>query len=146
MSKRKINEEHVSYWQALEEHAEAADTRCEVMDSIQDYLDGSYFLGINPLRELRRIFPKYVWCYHQLKEQKQAREVISQSDFIWRANYSSLDEMDGIELFTATAYSPRKPLRVFWAGEKNASETSTSLIDNIKDIGGEPEYFEIVNR
>ena len=143
MSKSAGRLAHADFFRALEKTAEfASPSRVEVMNNILDFVGVAYFLAINPLSQLRSIFPQYTWKYHKLETHAQAREVVAKVDFIWMANSSSpLDvEVVGFELITATAVSPRRPLRVFFADIKKDSER-TRMIELAESLGGKPEYF-----
>lgn len=122
----------------------------DVMECVNDYLYAAYFLSINPLTGIRKILPQYKWTFHRLNSFKSASEVVKQSDFIWCTNAfgGSIDREDEIELVTATLIESREPLKLFYAGQKNASlgDNPTPQIKLAQDCSGEPMYSIITNR
>lgn len=146
MSKVTRGKEHAEFAEVLEGKAvRSLLSRACVMEYIQDYLDSCYFLSINPLSSLRHIFPQYEWRYHRLQNRKQALEVVAQSDFIWQGECFSVSDEDGWVFCTATARSPREPLKMFFGGTKKASQKVSSLVKAIESLKGNPVYFEVVN-
>lgn len=120
----------------------------DVMEWICEYLYSSYFMSINPLTGIRKVLPQYTWTFHRVKSFEAAKRITQQADFIWCVNaFGGILDGDEIELVTATLNAPRKPLRLFHAGEKKASEGDklTSEIKLAQDCGGEPQYSVITN-
>jgi hypothetical protein len=124
--------------------------RITVMQWVSEYIYASYFMSINPLRNLRKVLPQYNWVFHEKLNYGAAARVARQSDFIWCSNafgaedpgiYSVREE--GIELVTATLRQKREPLRLFYAGEKKVSsgDKPTFLMKLAEDCGAEPEYW-----
>jgi hypothetical protein len=104
-------EMHAGFFEALEgrenPYASEEDLH-EVMEQIQGFLTACYWIGVNPLRELRKILPQYEWKFHVLKDERRIRETVSDSDLIWRMNWEmDTDDIwaDEIELVTATNLS-----------------------------------------
>ncbi len=122
----------------------------DVMGWVNDYLYAAYFLSINPLVGIRKILPQYKWTFHRLSSFQAASEVVKQSDFVWCTNAfgGSVNSEDEIELVTATLIQSRDPLKLFYAGQKNASlgDGLTPSIKLAEDCGGEPMYSIITNR
>jgi hypothetical protein len=60
-----------------------------VMADVQDYLDCSYGMNDNPLRHLRRYFPKFRWEYHEItgdaafERERYLFKIVSSTDYIW---------------------------------------------------------------
>ena len=132
---------YLQLFKALEEdeHEHHGDTLQSVMEDIQDLLDASYFLGINPLKGLRKILPQYQWRYYRLENGERhdgyVKEVVSKSDFIWRIWYND----DDIQLVTATKLDRTPPgnLKYFWVeGVSKASQIAFA-----ENFGGEPVYW-----
>ncbi len=76
-----------------------------VMEQIQNFLEACYMMGVNPLRELRKMLPQYHWQFHVSKDKGHIRKTVSNSDLIWRVNWDkdmSESWCDEIELVTAT--------------------------------------------
>ena len=147
MLNKKSAQDHFAHQQCLEGKAQPFydEDRYDIMERIQEYLDACYFLSFNPLHQLRRAFPQYIWSYHQLETLREAQQKAQDADFIWRGNLSCLSELDGYELFLATQRVPRRPLKIFFAGSKNASESTTELIEASKALHCEAEYTEVTN-
>ncbi|MEI6659973.1 MAG: hypothetical protein WCK91_00950 [bacterium] len=112
------------------------------MNQIQDVFEACYFLGMNPLSELRRILPFYRWTFHCIDYESDGkiRRVITTSDFIWRTNWAN-DDGD-IQLVTATRNNRTEPLKFFWAGGESESRPDREMTDFVKEFGGEPVYLE----
>jgi len=112
------------------------DTRESLMEDIQGFLDYSYFLGINPLRGLRKILPQYQWRFYRMRNDERheghVKEVVSKSDYIWRIWY---DE-DEYQLVTATKLDRpmSERLKYFWA----ESGSLTSQVSFVEEFGGNP--------
>jgi len=75
-------------YQALEsgEKVSGKFTRAGVMGYIQQFVQSSYRLEVNPLSHLRKCFPQYVWKCHTLDDTGGTAgtvEVIAESDFSW---------------------------------------------------------------
>lgn len=134
-------EVHADLHKALEEGEAGVGSRADVMRDIQEYVDACWQLDISPLQQLRRILPQYKWSYHKLKSQRAARQVVARSDFVWRANYSPLEERDGFELFTATAHINREPLKLVFFEQEDIPEYQEKKIALVNALGGNPEYY-----
>lgn len=124
------------------------ETLCGIMEQIEDLLDACYFLGINPLRELRHMLPQYSWKFLSLKDRSLTTKTIANSDFIWRVNW--LEDMsesysEKIELVTATKTSRSKHFKLFFAGQKKKLEQSTRELDFVRALGGDPVYSELLD-
>ena len=121
----------------------------DVMEWISEYLYASYFMSINPLVGIRKVLPQYKWTFYRVESYEAAKKVSQQSDFIWCTNaFGGAPDYNEIELVTATHNISRKPLKLFYAGEKNASQgdEETWEIKLAQDCGGEPQYSIIINR
>jgi hypothetical protein len=124
----------------------------ECMSDVQKYLVGCYFLSINALPQLRHTFPQFTWTFVRCKSLSQATRAVAQSDLIWRVNnfvsdWSDWSEEEPVDLVTATSTEPlSKRRKVFFAGDKKASEETTQELEFVKACGGKPEYAEIKNQ
>ncbi len=150
MSFRTLKDDTDRLYQELELVANPDENATDdVMELINEYLYASYFMSINPLSGIRKVLPQYKWTYHRVNSYEVARVISQQSDFIWCTNaFGGAPYKEKIELVTATHKIPRKPLKLFFAGEKNASQgdQETWEIKLAKDCGGEPEFVIITNR
>lgn len=145
-------------FEGLEQAEGSQESVVEVMSSISDYLYSSYFLTINPLPQLRKALPAYTWNFARPKSLREAREIVSTADFVWRTDWfnsrwldanSTEEDFDAcfpVEFATATLRDPRKPLRYFFAGDKPASSETTTDLRFVEACGGDPVYFEIMNK
>ena len=133
---------HAQLFETLEDSEDYDFSLIDVMGFIQEYLVSSYFLSINPLPQLRHILPQFTWRFVRCKGEKEACRLVSTSDLIWMSNWKwhSSDEIDLV-----VASSTKKGRRLFFAGEKNASEPTTEWIEFAKRCGAEPAYSEITN-
>jgi len=141
---------HALFYKVMEgyEPPNEEETLCGIMEQINDLLHACYWLGINPLRELRHILPQYVWEYRELKNRSLVTKAIASSDFIWRVNW--LDDMpdsysEKIQLVTATKTDRAEPLKLFFAGQKRKLESSTRELDFVHALGGDPVYSELLD-
>ena len=116
------------------------ETLQSMMEDIQTLLDACYSLGINPLRELRKILPQYSWKYWVIKR-GLPRTTISQSDFIWNVDWFGVHEE--FHFVTATKLERREPLKYFWAGDIDTGNprASTEHVDFVEALGGNPVYW-----
>ncbi len=148
---RKSNHEFL--FRILDGRGGKYDSLYEEMDSIQKYLESCYFLTINPLPQLRRLLPQFLWRFDKCKSIDQAKGVVAQSDLIWRVNrwvsdWAEEEKIGELEVNFVTA-NPINSLRrrkTFFAGDKKASEQTTPELEFVKACGGEPEYAEITNQ
>jgi len=150
--------EHRVIFEGLEQVNGTEESVVEMMSRICDYLYGSYFLAINPLPQLRKALPAYIWNFVRPKSLRDAREIVSKADFIWRTDSFNSRWLDAnsteedfeacfpVEFATATLLNPREPLRYFFAGKKRATEETTSDLRFVVACGGDPVYFEILNQ
>ncbi len=157
-SKKNAALEHKAIFEGLEQVKGNEESVVEVMSSINDYLYGSYFLAINPLPQLRKALQAYNWNFVRPKSLREAREIVSKADFIWRTDWFNSRWLDAnsteedfeacfpVEFATATLRSPREPLRHFFAGRKRTSEETTTDLRFVTACGGDPAYFEITNQ
>lgn len=129
------------------------DSLYEEMDNIQKYLESCYFLSINPLPQLRRILPQFLWRFDRCESIGRVKELVEQSDLIWRVNcwvtdWSEEEERGELEvdLVTANPVNSMRRRKIFFAGDKKASEKTTPQIEFVRACGGEPEYAEIINQ
>ena len=117
-----------------------------VMEQIQNFLEACYMMGVNPLRELRKMLPQYNWQFHVSKDKGHIRRTVSNSDLIWRVNWDkdmSESWCDEIEFVTAT-----KPGRAtsewqshFWAGVSLDSYKRDRMIAFVEVHDGSPVYY-----
>ena len=146
---------HALYFKVMEGYEDPSEEETieSIMQQIQEFLNASYMLGTNPLRELRRILPQYKWQYHELTDQGLIKHTVAASDFIWRVNW--LDDMPNVfatklELVTATMISSAQPKpepsRWFWAGNKKKLERTTHKITYARACDGYPVYYEILDQ
>ncbi len=63
-------------------HQSSSD-RHYMMDVIHAYLDASYFIGINGVRQLRGILPQYNWEYVEVRSIYHFERVVQSVDFLW---------------------------------------------------------------
>ncbi len=136
---------HLRLFQALEGENQGSPnlaTRENVMEYIHEVFDSCYFLGMTPLRELRRILPQYQWKYHSIKNEKHIQQILASCDFSWMTCWAN-DE-DEIELVTATKIDriPAEPLKYFWAGYRKGSEVTDRLNFAIEHKTN-PVYWEV---
>ncbi|MDB5266633.1 MAG: hypothetical protein JWN89_448 [Parcubacteria group bacterium] len=131
---------------------EQDETMYDVMSQIQDLLNACYWLGINPLEELKRILPQYAWNYLRSKDLDLIRAEVAKSDLIWRVNWTE-DGFKGIgvraeeiQLVTAQLIGSFKVLEhLFFAGWQETAEESTPKLDFVRELGGEPISSYYVN-
>lgn len=147
---RESRELHSLFYKVMEgyEDPSAEVTLHEILAHVQEFFLCNYLLGINPLRELRRMLPQYTWQYHRSKNRGEIGEAVSHSDFIWRLNWHDVDdpeEATEIMLVTAvsrdtTTSSPDRPKfrSNFWSGVSTRRERykRTVLAERIKFIRG----------
>ncbi|MFA6446182.1 MAG: hypothetical protein WCW14_02950 [Candidatus Paceibacterota bacterium] len=88
-----------------------------IMKRVQDYLDASYLLEINPLRNLRQMLPQYIWEYHELKDRTALLEIISLSDFIWMLDWERSLEFPVLLVTARRQVRIVAPLKYFWIGK-----------------------------
>lgn len=126
------------------------ETLVGIMCQIQDFLNACYYLGVNPLRELRQILPQYTWKYVSLKNHNSIKEVVTKADFIWRVNW--IDDglsrySDTIQLVTATKSDRVEPNHSWFYGEEcvNLPETSNRQVDFIEAFDGNPVYSVVIS-
>lgn len=119
----------------------------EVMGQIQEFLIACYWMGVNPLRELRKMLPQYQWQFHVSKDKGHIRKTVSGSDLIWRVNWD-MDVRDSwaeeIELVTATNLSRPASERPshFWADVRLDSYKQERAIAFVEVHDGCPVYYE----
>lgn len=120
------------------------------MEYIQDYLESSYYLSINPLRELRRILPQYEWRFIRCKDMSEAKRAVTESDFVWLVTAAWMNpqnESESFDIVTARARVQTAERRKYcFGGKKNASADTTRVLQWIEQCGGDPVYFVISNR
>ena len=56
-----------------------------LMDSISKYIEGCFLLNDNPLQHLRKLFPSFIWEFHEGMSRKLA-SVLGATDYIWSDN------------------------------------------------------------
>ena len=141
---------HALFYKVMEgyESPTEEETLHGIMSQINELLSACYSLGINPLRELRRLLPQYAWEYRESKNRSLVTKTIASSDFIWRVNW--LDDMpesysEKIQLVTATKTDRDEPFKLFFAGEKKKLEPSTRKLDFVSALGGDPVYCELLD-
>ena len=141
---------HALFYKVMEGYEPPNDeeTLPGVMQQIEEFLESCYWLGINPLRELRQMLPQYSWEYRRSKDRGLITRTVASSDFIWRVNWLH-DEKDSyskeIEVVTATKTDRPERLKLFFAGEKKKLEQSTRKIDFISALGGDPVYWDLMD-
>ena len=139
---------HESFFKALDgqENPNSDEDLHSVMQQIQEFLDVCYMIGINPLRELRKILPQYKWQFHTSKDKGYIRKTVSNSDFIWRVNWMQ-DERDSwsekIELVTAIGYHtiPTDRESNFYVEAKHDGEKQDRMIAFVEVHDGTPVYY-----
>lgn len=139
---------HELFYKALEGHKDPQEREDlhSVMEQIQDFLDLCYMMGINPLRELRRMLPQYTWQFHTSKDKGYIRKTVSSSDFIWRVNW--MEDMpeewcEKIEFVTATKpdRNPSKHPSYFYVEAKHDGEKQDRMIAFVEVHEGGPVYY-----
>lgn len=143
-------EMHEGFFKALEGEKNPyieEDDLHSVMEQIQEFLDACYMIGVNPLREMRKMLPQYTWQFHVSCDRNQTRKIVSNSDFIWRVNWmvDMPNEWSGkVELVTAT--KPDRPRESrpsnFWVAAKFDGEKLKRNIAFVEVHDGSPVYYE----
>jgi hypothetical protein len=142
-------EMYAGFFEALESRENPhtpEDDLHEVMKQIQEFLTACYWMGINPLRELRKMLPQYRWQFHVSKDKGHIRKTVSNSDLIWRVNWD-MDMSDSwceeIEFVTATNLgrpASERPSH-FWADVHLDSYKQDRMIAFVEVHDGSPVYY-----
>ena len=100
-----------------------------VLGDIYKYIFHAYNMDDNPLRHLRKYFPRFKWEYHQPADMRELFRIVTTSDYVWLERGPSSSWQDCI--ITAQQKGRKKP-RVLCYCDDDANDWPTEL----KTIGG----------
>ena len=119
-------------------------TRGQVAREISDLILPAYMLGLNPLQHFRRIFPSFIWNFHNFYVDgdsnpnllRLTQQMVANADIFWEVN----DFEDHV--FVTARLAPKKlpPMRLYGNNSFRAISKHESRVDGgklVRSIGGQ---------
>lgn len=121
-------------------------TRGGVAEELGGLIYPCYMLGLNPLQHLRRVFPSFVWCFHDFYLERgtktnphldrATKQMVANADIFWQVN-----DFDTHCFITARLNSQKQPPMMFYGNKsfKKLSEDPSSInaVEWVRSIGGQ---------